>query len=178
MTTTTTTKPLNMLADSRGLPCTAIRDGLTAAGWIADAGGKLACKATSRQLTELRRMADPANAESPKARRVWGVLIEQLRTRPGEEASDTLTIHPPTAAHRDGHDLIRIVCPIASGYVEDRLLVGMRAQLSKLRTTQYLLRAICAAGQIIRIVAYDHTAGRHAQAVAVLLTTCPSALCR
>lgn len=177
-TTTATTKPLDMLADSRGLPRTAIRDGLTAAGWIADAGGKLACKATSRQLTELRRMADPANATSPKAARVWPLIEAQLAAQAWEEASDALTIHPPTASHRDGHDLIKIVCPIGSGHVEERLSQGLREQLRKLRVTQYALRAICGHGQIIRIVAYDHSPKRNGQPVAVLLATCPSALCR
>lgn len=178
MTTTTTTKPLDMLADSRSMYRTAIRDGLTAAGWIADSGGKLACKATSRQLVELRKMSDPANTTSPKAGRIWSLIEAQLTTRPGEEASDTLTFLPATAHHRDGHDLIKIVCPLGSGHCEYRLSQGMRAQLAKLRVTQYGLRAICANGQINRIVAYDDTAGRNGQPVAVLLAACPTTLHR
>ena len=178
MTTTTTTKPLDMLADSRSMYRTAIRDGLTAAGWIADSGGKLACKATSRQLTELRRMADRANASSPKAARVWPLIEAQLETRPGEEASDTLTFLPATAFDRDGHDLTKIVCPLGSGHFEYRLSQGLREQLRKLRVTQYALRAICANGHITRIVCHDHTAGRNGQPVAVLLAACPTTLHR
>jgi hypothetical protein len=176
--TTTTTKPLDMLRDSRATYRTAIRDGLTAAGWIADFHGKLACKATGRQLVELRRMVDPANAASPKAGRIWPIVREQLRTRPGEEASDAPTILAPTAHHRDGHDLVKIVCPLASGHVEQRLYQGMREQLRKLLATEFTFRAICTAGQINRIVCFDHTAGRNGQAVGVLLATCPSALHR
>jgi len=176
--TTTTTKPLDMLRDSRATYRTAIRDGLTAAGWIADAHGKLACKATSRQLVELRKMSDPANAASPKAARIWPLIEAQLTTRQGEEASDTLTFLPATAFHRDGHDLTKIVCPLGSGHFEYRLSQYMREQLRKLRTTQYVLRAICANGQIDRIVCHDHTAGRHGEAVAVLLAACPTTLHR
>jgi hypothetical protein len=178
MTTTTTAKPLDLLADSRSIYRTAIRDGLTAGGWIADAGGKLACRATGRQLVELRKLADPANSTSPKAARIWPLIEAQLTTRQGEEASDTLTFLPATAHHRDGHPLLRIVCPIGSGHVEERLSQGLREQLRKLRVTQYALRAICANGQITRIICHDHTAGRDGQAVGVLLAACPSALHR